>query len=107
MHTLNLIFDESTYVVMNEKRKIDGIMLSCTLIFSLIAATSIGTIGFQAFGQQNTSDASTESLESLMNGINKTRQALQTNDTAAALESLNEMDSQLFEIRSSLPSSSE
>ena len=92
---------------MNEKRKIDGIMLSCTLIFSLIAATSIGTIGFQAFGQQNTTDASTESLESLMSGINATRQALQTNDTAAALESLNEMDSQLFEIRSSLPSSSE
>jgi hypothetical protein len=80
---------------------------SCTLIFSLIAAASIGTIGFQAFGQQNTTDAATGSLESLMSGINKTRQALQTNDTAAALKSLNQMDSQLFEIRSSLPSSSE
>jgi hypothetical protein len=42
-----------------------------------------------------------------MSGINKTRQEVQTIDTAAALESLNEMDSQLFEIGSSLLPNSE
>jgi hypothetical protein len=40
-------------------------------------------------------------LEPVTNSINDAREALQSNDAAAALEALNEADSQLFEITSS------
>ncbi len=46
-------------------------------------------------------------LEPVTNSINDAREALQSNDTAAALEALNEADSQLFEITSSQPAGGE
>jgi hypothetical protein len=46
-------------------------------------------------------------LEPVTNSINDAREALQSNDTAAALEALNEADSQLFEITSSQPADGE
>jgi hypothetical protein len=47
------------------------------------------------------------SLEPVTNSINEARAALQSNDTAAALEALNEADSQLFAITSSQPAGGE
>ena len=41
-------------------------------------------------------------LEPVTNSINDAREALQSNDTTAALEALNEADSQLFEITKQL-----
>lgn len=49
----------------------------------------------------------TQNLESVRNSINETLQALQTNDTAGALQTLNEADRQLFEIMRNLPSDAE
>ena len=46
-------------------------------------------------------------LEPVTNSINDAREALQSNDTAAALEALNDADSQLFEITSSQPADGE
>lgn len=46
-------------------------------------------------------------LEPVTNSINDAREALQSNDTAAALEALNDADSQLFEITSSQPADEE
>jgi hypothetical protein len=47
---------------------------------------------------------SVQNLESVRNSINETLQALQTNDTAGALQTLNEADRQLFAIMRNLPS---
>ncbi|CAN5490398.1 hypothetical protein BH18THE2_BH18THE2_30400 [soil metagenome] len=46
-------------------------------------------------------------LEPVTNSINDAREALQGNDTAAALEALNEADSHLFEMTSSQPADGE
>ena len=49
----------------------------------------------------------TQNYESVRNSINETLQALQTNDAAGALQTLNEADRQLFEIMRNLPSDGE
>lgn len=49
----------------------------------------------------------TQNLDSVRNSINETLQALQTNDTAGAFQTLNEADRQLFEIMRNLPSNAE
>jgi hypothetical protein len=86
-------------------KMINSILLSAIVIPSLLAATSLDLTNFQALGQSASSTANqTADLEPLRNTINETLQALQTNDTTAALQSLNEADTQLFEIMRNLPS---
>jgi hypothetical protein len=95
---------------MNEKLKINrGMLLSGLFISSMLAATTLMTVGNLHAQAQNTSSTGnqTENLESVRNSINETLQALQTNDTAGALQSLNEADRQLFEIMRNLPSNAE
>jgi len=89
-------------------KMINSILLPAIVIPSLLAATSLSLINFQALAQNMSSTANqTADLEPLKNSINETLQALQTNDTAAALQSLNEADTQLFEIMRNLPSSAD
>jgi hypothetical protein len=91
---------------MIEKRKVmTSIWLPSIGISSLLAAM-LGIANFQAIAQNGAANQ-TASLEPLRNSINETLQALESNDTAAALQSLNEADSQLFEIMRNLPSSEE
>jgi hypothetical protein len=95
---------------MNEKLKINrGMLLSGLVISSMLAATTLLTVGNLQAQAQNTSSTGnqTQNLESVRNSINETLQALQTNDTAGALQSLNEADRQLFEIMRNLPSNAE
>ena len=92
---------------MIEKRKMmTSILLPSIGISSLLAAMLFGIANFQAIAQ-NVAANQTASLEPLRNSINETLQALEKNDTAAALQSLNGADSQLFEIMRNLPSSEE
>jgi hypothetical protein len=92
---------------MIEKRKMmTSILLPSIGITSLLAAMLFGMANFHAIAQ-NGADNQTASLEPLRNSINETLQALENNDTAAALQSLNGVDSQLFEIMRNLPSSEE
>ena len=89
-------------------KMIKSILLPAIVIPSLLAATSLSLIDFQALGQNTSSTANqTADLDPLKNSINETIQALQTNDTAAALQSLNEADTQLFEIMRNLPSNAD
>jgi hypothetical protein len=95
---------------MNEKLKINrGMLLSSLFISSMLAATMLMVVGNLHAQAQNTGSAGnqTENLESVRNSINETLQALQTNDTAGALQSLNEADRQLFEIMRNLPTNAE
>jgi hypothetical protein len=110
--------------MMNANTKRSAIF-SAIVISSLLAiAGSIGGVtNFQALGQQNTTTMTNQTmgnqtggalanmtsadLEPVTNSINDAREALQGNDTAAALEALNEADSQLFEITSSQPADGE
>ena len=70
-------------------KMINSKLLSAIVIPSLLAATSLGLTNFQALGQSTGSTANqTADLEPLKNSINETLQALQTNDTAAALRIL-------------------
>jgi Skp family chaperone for outer membrane proteins len=94
---------------MNEMSKmIKSILLPAIAIQFLLAATSLGLTNFQALAQSTSSTANqTADLEPLKNSINETLQALQTNDTAAALQSLNKADTQLFEITRNLPSNAD
>lgn len=94
---------------MNEKLKINrGMLLSGLFISSMLAATTLLAVGNLHAQAQNTSTGNqTQNLESVRNSINETLQALQTNDTASALQSLNEADRQLFEIMRNLPSNAE
>jgi hypothetical protein len=96
-----------TSVTMIEKRKMmTRILLPSIGITSLLAAMLFGMANFQAIAQNGAANQ-TASLEPLRNSINETLQALENNDTAAALQSLNGADSQLFEIMRNLPSSEE
>lgn len=89
-------------------KMINSILLPAIVIPSLLAATSLSLTNFQALAQSTGSTANqTADLEPLKNSINETLQALQTNDTAAALQSLNEADTQLFEIMRNLPSNTD
>jgi Skp family chaperone for outer membrane proteins len=94
---------------MNEMSKtIKSILLPAIAIQFLLAATSLGLTNFQALAQSTGSTTNqTADLEPLKNSINETLQALQTNDTAAALQSLNKADTQLFEIMRNLPSNAD
>jgi hypothetical protein len=94
---------------MNEMSKmIKSILLPAIAIQFLLAAASLGLTNFQALAQSTSSTANqTADLEPLKNSINETLQALQTNDTAAALQSLNKADTQLFEIMRNLPSNAD
>ena len=82
-----------------------NMLLSGLVISSLLATTTLLGVGnFQALAQNTSSTGNqTANLEPLRNSINETLQALQSNDTAGALQSLNEADSQLFEIMRNLP----
>jgi hypothetical protein len=92
---------------MIEKRDMmASFLLPSIAISSILAAIFFGIANFQALAQNGTSNQ-TASLEPLRNSINETLQALESNDTAAALNSLNNADSQLFEIMRNLPSSEE
>lgn len=84
-------------------------MLSGLFISSMLAATTLLAVGNLHAQAQNTSSTAnqTQNLESVRNSINETLQALQTNDTAGALQTLNEADRQLFEIMRNLPSNAE
>ena len=123
--------------MMNANKPKCSAIFSAIVISSLLAiAGSIGGLtNFQALGQQNTTAANqtgatmqnqtssmtnqttgnqtgganmtAADLEPVTNSINDAREALQGNDTAAALEALNEADSQLFEITSSQPAGGE
>jgi hypothetical protein len=96
-----------TSVNMIEKRnRMASFLLPGIAISSILAAIFLGIANFQALAQNGASNQ-TASLEPLRNSINKTLQALESNDTAAALSSLNNADSQLFEIIRNLPSSDE
>ncbi len=96
-----------TSVIMIEKRKMmTSILLPSIGITSLLGAMLFGIANFQAIAQNGAANQ-TASLEPLRNSINETLQALENNDTAAALQSLNGADSQLFEIMRNLPSSEE
>lgn len=94
---------------MNEMSKmIKNILLPAIAIQFLLAAASLGLTNFQALAQSTSSTTNqTADLEPLKNSINETLQALQTNDTAAALQSLNKADTQLFEIMRNLPSNAD
>jgi Skp family chaperone for outer membrane proteins len=92
---------------MNEKLKIKrSMLLSGLFISSMLAATTLLAVG-NLHAQAQSTGNQTENLESVRNSINETLQALQTNDTAVALQSLNEADRQLFEIMRNLPSNAE
>jgi hypothetical protein len=92
---------------MIEKRNMmASFLLPSIAISSILAAIFFGIANFQALAQNGASNQTT-SLEPLRNSINETLQALENNDTAAALNSLNSADSQLFEIMRNLPSSEE
>jgi hypothetical protein len=92
---------------MIEKRNMmASFLLPSIAISSILAAIFFGIANFQALAQNGASNQ-TASLEPLRNSINETLQALENNDTAAALNSLNSADSQLFEIMRNLPSSEE
>jgi hypothetical protein len=121
--------------MMSEKKPKCSVVSLAIIISSLLAiAGPIGGVtNFQALGQQNTTTMSNQTstsanqtgatmqnqtggslanmtaadLEPVTNSINDAREALQSNDTAAALEALNEADSQLFEITSSQPADGE
>jgi hypothetical protein len=96
-----------TSVNMIEKRnRMASFLLPSIAIFSILAAIFLGIANFQALAQNGASNQ-TASLEPLRNSINETLQALESNDTAAALNSLNDADSQLFEIIRNLPSGEE
>ncbi|MDQ3939532.1 MAG: hypothetical protein M3213_03275 [Thermoproteota archaeon] len=95
---------------MNEKLKIKrSMLLSGLFISSMLAATTLLAVGNLHAQAQNASSTGnqTQNLESVRNSINETLQALQTNDTAGALQTLNEADRQLFEIMRNLPSDAE
>lgn len=92
---------------MIEKRnRMASLLLPSIAISSILAAMFFGIANFQALAQNGLSNQ-IASLEPLRNSINETLQALESNDTAAALSSLNNADSQLFEIIRNLPSSDE
>jgi hypothetical protein len=92
---------------MIEKRNMMASFLLPSIgISSILAAIFFGIANFQALAQNGASNQTT-SLEPLRNSINETLQALESNDTTAALNSLNNADSQLFEIMRNLPSSEE
>jgi Skp family chaperone for outer membrane proteins len=92
---------------MNEKLKIKrSMLLSGLFISSMLAATTLLAVG-NLHAQAQSTGNQTENLESVRNSINETLQALQTNDTAGALQSLNEADRQLFGIMRNLPSNAE
>jgi hypothetical protein len=92
---------------MIEKRKpMASFLLPSIGISSLLAAMLFGIANFQAIAQNGATNQTT-SLEPLKNSINETFQALESNNTAAALKTLNNADSQLFEIMRNLPSSEE
>jgi hypothetical protein len=123
--------------MMNANKPKCSAIFSAIVISSLLAiAGSIGGLtNFQALGQQNTTAANqtgatmqnqtssmtnqttgnqtgganmtAADLEPVTNSINDAREALQGNDTTAALEALNEADSQLFGITSSQPTGEE
>jgi hypothetical protein len=120
--------------MMSENKPKCSVVSLAIIVSSLLAiAGSIGGVtNFQALGQQNTTMSNQTStpanqtgatmqnqtggsvanmtaadLEPVTNSINDAREALQSNDTAAALEALNEADSQLFEITSSQPADGE
>ena len=81
-------------------------LLSGLFISSMLAATTLLAVG-NLHAQAQSTGNQTENLESVRNSINETLQALQTNDTAGALQSLNEADRQLFGIMRNLPSNAE
>jgi hypothetical protein len=90
---------------MIEKRNwMASFLLPSIVISSILAAIFLGIANIQALAQNGASNQ-TASLEPLRNSINETLQALESNDTAGALSSLNNADSQLFEIMRNLPSS--
>jgi hypothetical protein len=92
---------------MIEKRnRMASFLLPGIAVSSILAAIFFGIANFQALAQNGASNQ-TASLEPLRNSINETLQSLESNDTAAALNSLNNADSQLFEIIRNLPSSDE
>jgi hypothetical protein len=92
---------------MIEKRnRMASFLLPSIAISSILAAIFLGIANFQALAQNSASNQ-TASLEPLRNSINETLQALESNDTAGALSSLNNADSQLFEIIGNLPSGDE
>jgi DNA-binding MurR/RpiR family transcriptional regulator len=119
--------------MMSTNKSKQFVVFSAIVISSFLAiAGSIGVSDFQALGQQNVTSMSNQtgaatnqtgaatnqtggtpanmtaaSLEPVTNSINEARAALQSNDTAAALEALNEADSQLFAITSSQPAGGE
>ena len=84
-------------------------LLSGLFISSMLAATTLLAVGNLHAQPQNASSTGNQTLnlESVRNSINETLQALQTNDTAGALQTLNEADRQLFEIMRNLPSNAE
>ena len=121
-------------MISENKPKCSVVFLAIFISSLLAIAGSIGGVtNFQALGQQNTTTMSNQTstpanqtgatmqnqtggslanmtaadLEPVTNSINDAREALQSNDTAAALEALNEADSQLFEITSSQPADGE
>ena len=82
-------------------------MLLSGLFISMLTAMTLLAVGNLHAQAQNASSTGNQNLESLRNGINETLQALQTNDRAGALQTLNEADLQLFEIIRNLPSNAE
>ena len=94
---------------MNEKLIIKrSMLLSGLFISSMLAATTMaGRKPPRTSTNTSSTGNQTENLESVRNSSNETHQALQTNDTAGALQSLNEADRQLFEIMRNLPSNAE
>ena len=84
-------------------------LLSSLFVSSMLAAMTLLAVGNLHAQAQNASSTAnqTQNLESVRNSINETLQALQTNDTAGALQTLNEADRQLFEIMRNLPSDAE
>jgi hypothetical protein len=107
---------------MNSKRQIFAVSISAS-IFLAVAVLVGSIINHQAFAQQNatnttlgatnqtandpTANLTAASLQPLQDNLNEAREALQNNNTAEALDALNEADSQLFELSTSQASSSD
>lgn len=107
---------------MNTRRQIFAVAISATA-FLAIAALLGGITNPQAWGQQDatnptgtttnqTGDATmanmtAEDFQPLQDNLNEVREAVQNNNTAAALDALNEADSQLFELSAHQSTSTE
>ena len=110
------------HIIMNSKRQIFAVSISAS-IFLAVAVLVGSLINHQAFAQQNatnttlgatnqtandpTANLTAASLQPLQDNLNEAREALQNNNTAEALDALNEADSQLFELSTSQASSSD